>query len=118
MQPKRTVPERPCHQCGKLFRPSSNHQPGKYCSRACQYASMRYPLTAEWFESMIDRNGPIPEHAPALGRCWIWKGRLDPDGYGVFNHADRFRRASRLAMELAGRPIPETILDADGVPRK
>jgi hypothetical protein len=31
----------------------------------------------------IDYNGPLPAANPALGRCWLWRGRKHPDGYGV-----------------------------------
>ena len=30
----------------------------------------------------IDKNGEIPEYAPDLGNCWIWKGSLNERGYG------------------------------------
>lgn len=33
------------------------------------------------FWSRVDKDGPIPEHAPELGHCWTWKGALDK-GYG------------------------------------
>lgn len=28
--------------------------------------------------------GPDPDYAPHLGRCWIWLGGLVPGGYGTF----------------------------------
>ena len=34
------------------------------------------------FLSKIDKNGP--EVRPGLGKCWIYRGRLDKDGYGQF----------------------------------
>lgn len=33
------------------------------------------------FWSKIDRLGPIPAHAPELGRCWLWTDRPN-HGYG------------------------------------
>lgn len=34
------------------------------------------------FESYL-AEGVAPEHAPDLGRCWLWTGLLTGDGYGV-----------------------------------
>ena len=31
------------------------------------------------------------------GNCWIWQGKLDPDGYGVFWLRRKNRRAHRVA---------------------
>jgi hypothetical protein len=32
----------------------------------------------------VDKNGPVPEHRPDLGPCWIWTAYIDPNGYGRF----------------------------------
>jgi hypothetical protein len=32
----------------------------------------------------VDMSGPVPEHAPQLGPCWLWTGAVDGDGYGIF----------------------------------
>lgn len=42
-----------------------------------------------------------------LTPCWIWRGVLDIDGYGVVRRAGRKYRAHRLSYEIAGRVIPE-----------
>ena len=39
--------------------------------------------TAVRFWTKVDRNGPIPEHRPALGRCWVWIAST-VRGYGQF----------------------------------
>lgn len=31
------------------------------------------PTFADRFWSKVDKNGPIPEHRPQLGPCWVWK---------------------------------------------
>lgn len=36
----------------------------------------------ERFVSKVNRNGAIPLHKPALGKCWIWEGGADRKGYG------------------------------------
>ena len=44
----------------------------------------RQPTTYERLMSKVDKNGPIPAHAPELGPCWIWTGGLSASGYGSF----------------------------------
>lgn len=43
--------------------------------------------------------------------CWEWTGTLSPEGYGIlgFNRHGVSRKllAHRLALHLAGRPVPE-----------
>jgi hypothetical protein len=31
----------------------------------------------ENFWAKVDKNGPIPAHAPELSECWIWLGAKD-----------------------------------------
>lgn len=46
------------------------------------------------FLNQVDQNGPVPEHCPSLGRCWIWKGSIRPNGYAQFSKG-------------TGMPIPQ-----------
>ena len=39
----RKIKDRPCQQCGKVFRPRETKYPGKYCSNECTYAARRKP---------------------------------------------------------------------------
>ena len=41
-----------------------------------------------------------------VGDCHEWQGTKDRDGYGTITFRRAPRRASRVAMFLAGRPIP------------
>ena len=51
-----------------------------------------------------DRNGPIPEHRPDLGPCWIWTKSTNGK-YGTIK-VDRFKYAHRFSYEIHKGPIP------------
>jgi hypothetical protein len=54
------------------------------------------------FWAKVNKDGPIPEFAPHLGKCWDWTASVDVNGYGRFG---RYRRkgetglAHRMAFE-------------------
>lgn len=53
------------------------------------------------FESLVNRNGPVPAHCPEIGPCWEWTGTPHSQGYGLFGG----RFAHRVAFERAyGHP--------------
>ncbi len=61
------------------------------------------PIIRFW--KHVNRDGPIPECAPHLGRCWLWTGSLTK-GYGQFPY-DGGRYAHRFAFEfIGGEKIP------------
>jgi hypothetical protein len=66
---------------------------------------------AERFWRHVDRNGPVPEHVPRLGPCWVWTAHLNPAGYGRLRigkaHGHRLRGAHVIGYELAHGPVPE-----------
>ncbi len=73
------------------------------------YARETRPAIERFWER-VDRNGPVPEYAPHLGRCWLWTGALNvpvPLGYGQFSADRRSRRAHRWSYEHFVGPIPE-----------
>lgn len=51
--------------------------------------------------------GPLPDCAPHLGPCWLWKGQVAPDGYGHLSVHDQTRMAHRLMYEHLVGPIPD-----------
>lgn len=61
----------------------------------------------ERFWAMIDQDGPTPEHAPHLGPCWLYTGRLSVDGYARFGVDGRQTFVHRFAYELLVGPIPD-----------
>lgn len=65
----------------------------------------RYPIE-ERFWSKVDIRGPIPEHVPHLGRCWIWTAGRYSKGYGMFWVDTTMRAAHRVAWVLTRGQIP------------
>jgi hypothetical protein len=57
----------------------------------------------------VNKNGPVPEHRPELGPCWLWTGGTYPSGYGEFwlKSAGRPIPAHHFAYKLLVGPIPE-----------
>ncbi len=59
------------------------------------------------FWSNFDKAGPVPEHRPDLGPCWVWKLRKNNKGYGLVTwHGIGTKTAHRTAFEFAHGPIP------------
>ena len=73
------------------------------------------PSFLERFWNRVDKFGPDAYAGEIfIGLCWIWLGKLDEDGYGIF--PDRRSkdktvniRAHRLSYELEFGPIPEDL---------
>lgn len=92
---------------------------GGMCSKHYYRAKRGQPLTQErdlpaeerfWLQ--VDRHGPVPDYAPKLGPCWIWRGKTKSDGsYGVFSLGDdRRRRVHILAYTWANGPVPDGLV--------
>lgn len=63
--------------------------------------------TAERFWAKVNRNGPVPAHAPELRSCWVWTAYKSPRGYGRFNlDGTRIVLAHRWSYTDANGPIP------------
>lgn len=61
---------------------------------------------AALFAAKLDLDGPLPAD-PDLGRCILWTGALNADGYGIFRVGpDRVVRAHVYAFEAANGPVP------------
>jgi hypothetical protein len=59
------------------------------------------------FWAKVNKDGPIPEHRPDLGPCWIWTGAKIKHGYGHFRLNRKSILAHRVAYEWLVGPIPE-----------
>ncbi|MGW3144886.1 HNH endonuclease signature motif containing protein [Streptomyces sp. NPDC001177] len=64
----------------------------------------------ERFWVKVDRFGPAPTTAPALGPCWLWTASKNNNGYGQFTLRQDGRRRlvlpHRWIYELVKGPIP------------
>ncbi len=49
------------------------------------------PLIDRLWKS-VDKNGPLPERCPELGRCWLWTQEIDCNGFGIIYDYDPRRR--------------------------
>ena len=58
------------------------------------------PTPEERFWASVDRGGPVPAHAPELGRCWVWTRRTNADGYAQISVSGRKVNAHRFAFYL------------------
>lgn len=61
------------------------------------------------FWSKVDKNGPIPDYDPKLGKCWIWTAGKSL-GYGFFNSRFTQVRAHRVSYEWLVGPIPDGLV--------
>lgn len=63
------------------------------------------PLKDKFWEK-VDKNGPVPEHCPELGQCWIWIAHKNRDGYGVLGQIYAHRAAWLLEKgELSSHKV-------------
>jgi hypothetical protein len=60
------------------------------------------------FWPRIDKNGPVPEHRPELGPCWLWT-LSTYNGYGIIRHGRRMHLAHRVSYELTHGSIPDEL---------
>lgn len=54
----------------------------------------------ERFWSKVNKNGPVPEHVPELGECWVWTRGLSQSGYALFSVGLKPVRAHRWIYKI------------------
>lgn len=54
----------------------------------------------ERFWIKVNKNGPIPEHQPWLGPCWLWTACVNREGYGNFLMDGKSELSHRVAYRL------------------
>jgi hypothetical protein len=59
------------------------------------------------FWKWVDIHGPIPEHRPDLGPCWVWIGhRFHGKQYGQITINHKAKKAHRVSWEIHFGKIP------------
>lgn len=106
-----------CAQCHRSFAiPLYRLGEAKFCSMDCRRNATPtdLPIDSDRFWARVNKDGQIPEWAPHLGPCWLWEGRVNTSGYGVFKvkigGTWSEARSHRLAMELSGIVIPDGLM--------
>lgn len=94
-----------CLTCGEPItgRPSRGER--KFCSRECWRNRPLQPA-ADRFWAKVVKAGPIPEHRPELGPCWLWTGAHYADGRPEFWYEGRDVHAAVVAYILTYGPMP------------
>lgn len=88
-------------------KPKSHGMCGMCLRRFQKYGETTDPRE-RLFWTKVDKNGPVPDHRPELGPCWIWSGYVHPiTGYGQYGVRKGTRLAHRIGYEYAVGPIPE-----------
>lgn len=114
----RQMMKRTCVACGVEFLARAavvKHDPrgGRACSRACvrKLRGLYATPPTERFWQCVDRDGPVPEHVPELGCCWVWSRRVEPSGYAQFSLShERHVSAHRYSYEVSVGPIPDGMI--------
>lgn len=69
------------------------------------------------FWKFVDKDGPIPDYAPHLGKCWLWLGsKTKKGGYGIVEvKSNQIGQstipAHRLGWLVIRGELPELVLD-------
>lgn len=93
---------RQCSTCGADFWPKLKE---RYCSRQC-WAKRPQPIALRLW-AKVNKNGPLPEHHPELGPCWIRTAAGSTGGYTHLRRDGALVKASHVAWELAsGETVP------------
>ncbi len=76
-----------------------------------QQAALLREADRRRFWLSVDRAGPVPEHMPHLGKCWVWVGCKNKQGYGQFwrgaYRGGSQQAAHRAAWEMEFGALPK-----------
>lgn len=59
------------------------------------------------FWAKVNKDGPIPDYSPSLGKCWIWKGATSKKGYGSVHTFPKPTAAHRFSYAIHKGQIPK-----------
>lgn len=109
-----------CLNCGTKFRLQLawiRKGGGKFCKSACRLAHeaarrLDPQAIAERFWRKVNKAGPVPEHCPERGPCWLWLSGTRK-GAGAFRHGesgvDVVEEAHRFAYRTTRGAVPEDL---------
>lgn len=66
----------------------------------------------ELFWLKVNKNGPVPDHRPDLGPCWLWTAAKTSSGYGGVKFQGKMWQSHRFIYHFTVRPVPRQ-LDVD-----
>lgn len=91
-----------CKRCGAAFEDKKTAE-REFCSQNCYWLDkkMSPQLFPAHFWARVNKDGPIPNHVPHLGPCWIWTGGSGTDGYGAVTTPSGKTSAHRAAFALS-----------------
>lgn len=118
MHPQRIIARRRCPICSTEFTVTTRKPNQRFCSHACVGRSQRRPhairtrlTTAQRFWGKVNKDSPVPAHAPWLGQCWLWTAsRASYGRYGQFGldgRAGGTIGAHRFSWQSEHGPIPD-----------
>lgn len=88
-----------CECCSAAFRSYPSDRK-RYCSVAC-YRVVQRVMSKDSLPSRLLGNIEVGDPA----KCWPWRGKRTPDGYGVVKVEGREDYAHRMVCELASGPL-------------
>lgn len=99
-----------CQTCGTAFAVRPKRAAiARFCSVRCSAAARTRPLLERLMEK-LNKDGPVPDHVPGLGPCWVWTGgSLNLKGYASMNSGGRGsgnKLAHRISWEVHNGTIP------------
>ena len=87
------------------------------CTRSAENGKKRCSRCSRWITKPTPRKRPLWERfdekvTRSTNGCWVWRGGLDKDGYGIFwvSETERARRVHRLSYERHRGRIPDGMM--------
>lgn len=80
---------------------------GKHYRKWLDHGDPGYGDCVHRFWIKVNKRGPVPNHAPGLGPCWVWTAGLNHAGYGHFAADGRHVLAHRWLWIKTNGPLPK-----------
>ena len=70
-----------------------------------EVARMEFDSLENRFWSKVDKNGPVSDYRPDLGKCWIWTASVNAKGYGIMGVNIGSTMVHRISWSIHGYDI-------------